>query len=129
MASGISSFFGASESAASYAHIASVSNFIAFLFFFVLPIGFQFLVVRDIAKRHGFENLNLLKLLGMICRHPALLKKFKPRSSDWLWIIGLYCCCCSPIGVGLFLTRPLAQICYQFRMNASQQEMEDALKQ
>jgi len=88
-------------------------------------------MIREIANRHQFKPRDIPQLLNMFCRNPSLLRdlNWKVSASNWAWILGLYCCCSNPVGIGLFLTGPLANLCnelfYNFRVNVSKKEMEN----
>ena len=122
--------FGIRDNAAG--SLSLVSYLIAMLFFLPVPLYLQFRMIREIGERHGCGRLGAGSILMMLLRHRRLLRK-SSQGRSWVWLrVLLALMIFPPLGVGIFLTRPIAsffnELFYRFRLHATKQEMETAFK-
>jgi predicted GTPase len=122
--------FGIHDNAAVSLSVASYV--IALLFFLPVPLYLQFSMIREIGERHGCGRLGAGSILTMLIRHRRLLRR-SSQGRSWVWLrVLLALMIFPPLGVGAFLTRPIAsffnELFYQFRLHATKKEMETAFK-
>jgi len=102
-----------------------VEYFMALFFSLIIPMYLEYRMVKKIAARHGFNDLSLGNLLSLFHRYPRLLAylDFEEVGAGKILAAFLGALCCIPVGIGIFLTRPIAEsfneIFYQLRLSKS----------